>query len=63
MVLTIAPSNKVKKAEENDENRHIVSEALKEIAPGPHTVSKIARTEFVEPTKVRFLAKHCKDRL
>lgn len=65
LVLTIVPANKLSKAEEIGEKRHIVSEALNQIAPGLPAVSKIARTRtlFTEPTTAEFLAEQSNDQL
>lgn len=55
----IVPADKPKEMEGNDEKQHIVSEALNETAPGPHSVSMIVpkSTLFTEPTTAEFLAK------
>lgn len=60
-VRTNVLAKKAKETEENDEKQHIMSEELNTIELWLPAVSKIATTEFIEPTSAEFLVKQCKD--
>lgn len=57
-------TDEVKEAEENDEQHHIVSEALNVIAPGHPTISRVGTTPmmFTEPTTAGFSRKNPRTR-
>lgn len=57
------PTEKAKEAEDNDEEQHMMREALSSIAPGLPAVFTIATkpTAFAEISTAKFLAEHSKD--